>query len=353
MKVFAHYLGNDKNWNLSKDGFQYRWRTILQFGNSWDVIGSVVMKNPGSAKPLQRNLSETELKALAQFDNSDIPWYQFTSDNTMYNIERLFIARYNGKPLDGVIQIFNLFNIRNADLDVAIKSSTIATESILSTLEDDIDAMRQHMCPIYIGWGALGADQRFIDKASKIFQFVRCEMKQNYLFPNFDDNRFYHPQYLVGRGKNRLTSKTILKAFCKNSNRIESNELQVNSNPIPQFSEIIDCVKAVTIESKWYEGKRYEFYPGLQATFDNTTINIRFKSRKDRGFLIENYQSTQEKEIVDVLTKKFGYIGPENVWIGRKEYNVFGNSSSDIASRIKEDFDKIIICLNEKEIILC
>jgi hypothetical protein len=46
MKVFAHYLGNDKNWNLSKDGFQYRWRTILQFGNSWDVIGSVVMKNP-------------------------------------------------------------------------------------------------------------------------------------------------------------------------------------------------------------------------------------------------------------------------------------------------------------------
>ena len=26
MKVFAHYMGNEKDWNLSEDGFQYRWR---------------------------------------------------------------------------------------------------------------------------------------------------------------------------------------------------------------------------------------------------------------------------------------------------------------------------------------
>ncbi len=24
MKVFAHYMGNEKDWNLSEDGFQYR-----------------------------------------------------------------------------------------------------------------------------------------------------------------------------------------------------------------------------------------------------------------------------------------------------------------------------------------
>lgn len=27
----------------------FRWRTLLQYGNSWEVIGSVVMKNPGGA----------------------------------------------------------------------------------------------------------------------------------------------------------------------------------------------------------------------------------------------------------------------------------------------------------------
>lgn len=44
MKVFAHYMGNEKDWNLSEDGFQYRWRTLLKFGDSWNVIGSVIMK---------------------------------------------------------------------------------------------------------------------------------------------------------------------------------------------------------------------------------------------------------------------------------------------------------------------
>lgn len=53
MKVFAHYMGNEKDWNLSEDGFQYRWRTLLKFGDSWNVIGSVIMKNPGSAQPLK------------------------------------------------------------------------------------------------------------------------------------------------------------------------------------------------------------------------------------------------------------------------------------------------------------
>ena len=43
MKVFTHYtkLGS------TSDGI--RWRTILKFGNSWEIKGSVVMKNPGAA----------------------------------------------------------------------------------------------------------------------------------------------------------------------------------------------------------------------------------------------------------------------------------------------------------------
>ena len=45
MKVFAHYYDSDETGN------NYRWRTLLHFGTSWDIIGSVVMKNPGSAEP--------------------------------------------------------------------------------------------------------------------------------------------------------------------------------------------------------------------------------------------------------------------------------------------------------------
>lgn len=29
MKVFAHYMGNEKDWNLSEDGFQYRWGGVI------------------------------------------------------------------------------------------------------------------------------------------------------------------------------------------------------------------------------------------------------------------------------------------------------------------------------------
>ncbi len=37
-------------WHV-ENGYEYRWRTLLQFGHSWKVIGSIYMKNPGSAFP--------------------------------------------------------------------------------------------------------------------------------------------------------------------------------------------------------------------------------------------------------------------------------------------------------------
>ena len=48
MKVYAHYKGKEK----TGDGNSYRWRTLLQFGDSWECIGSVFMKNPGSVHQL-------------------------------------------------------------------------------------------------------------------------------------------------------------------------------------------------------------------------------------------------------------------------------------------------------------
>ncbi|MBO5824912.1 MAG: hypothetical protein J6Q93_08170, partial [Prevotella sp.] len=93
MKVYAHFR--------EKDGVMYRWRTLLQFGNSWQVIGSVVMKNPGSAYPLTPNQPVSDmfiLPELQAIDDSE-PWYEFKPDITMSCITRLFGVQ------SGVIQI--------------------------------------------------------------------------------------------------------------------------------------------------------------------------------------------------------------------------------------------------------
>lgn len=41
MKVYAEYF--------EEDGLLYRRNTLLQFGDSWDLIGSAVLANPGCA----------------------------------------------------------------------------------------------------------------------------------------------------------------------------------------------------------------------------------------------------------------------------------------------------------------
>lgn len=42
MNVYTHY-------RTITPSIGFRWRTLLQFGDGWNIIGSVVMKNPGSA----------------------------------------------------------------------------------------------------------------------------------------------------------------------------------------------------------------------------------------------------------------------------------------------------------------
>ena len=43
MKIYAEFIDDN--------GLLFRTKTLLQYGDSWDLIGSIVMKNPGSAKP--------------------------------------------------------------------------------------------------------------------------------------------------------------------------------------------------------------------------------------------------------------------------------------------------------------
>ena len=206
MKVFAHYFKSDETGN------DYRWRTLLQFGSSWNVIGSVVMKNPGSAAPLKTVEDYDTISHLQSFD-AENTWYAFSADTTMRMIEQMFSAYYQF-PLDGIVQVFNLMNVRDPNLERARIKHQQAILPFSKTIDEDV---RQLVAPIYLGWGNLGQEPDFKEDAERIFQVVKVEENGNYLHKKFEDNLFYHPYYLMGQGKNRPKSQFLLHAFCQNT----------------------------------------------------------------------------------------------------------------------------------------
>ena len=206
MKVFAHYFKSEETGNV------YRWRTLLQFGSSWNVIGSVVMKNPGSAAPLKVVEDCDSISHLQSFDTENA-WYAFSADTTMRMIEQLFSAYYQS-TLDGIVQVFNLMNVRDPNLEQARIKHQQAVLPFSKTTDEDI---RQLVAPVYLGWANLGQEPDFREDAERIFHIVKVEQNGNYLHEKFEDNLFYHPYYLMGQGKNRPKSQFLLHAFCQNT----------------------------------------------------------------------------------------------------------------------------------------
>lgn len=211
MRVFTHYL--------KKDDVEYRWRTILQFGSSWKVCGTIFMKNPGSSKSKEPNPlpidDKSVLEHLRTFDDTEYllsqKWYEFSIDNTMGCVQRLFEAYYNerGESLNGVIQIFNLFNIRDANLGKALdKLKGNVIEDLAFTTAYDINHI---VYPVFIGWGNLWVKPILNERAKDIFNAVK--QKTSYLCSDIIDNNFYHPQYLMGYGRNREKCKEEKQRF--------------------------------------------------------------------------------------------------------------------------------------------
>lgn len=213
MRVFTHFhemdLPNGRTVGV-------RWRTILQFGESWDVIGNVVMKNPGSARVRKGETSSiTDIflnQELHEFDESDTnPWFEFQPDATMHSIKDLFAMHYNmlASDLNGVIQIFNLFYIKNPDLNTAIGDDEDARFEICTR---DLHHLDQHkMKPTYLGWGDLWATKRYTEKAQVMFNLV--QPYNSYLSPDISKNQFIHPLYLMRYGRKLDSCQHIIQAF--------------------------------------------------------------------------------------------------------------------------------------------
>jgi hypothetical protein len=215
MKVFAHYFYDNIN------DVEYRWRTIIQIGDSWDIRGTIFMKNPGSSKSVEPNIKPIKngglLEELRKFDDRrtsvSCEWYEFSVDRTMICVINLFKAYYeaHGEKLNGVIQIFNLFNVRDANLWKAIdKCKDDGLDKLIYTTDDDI---KNIVSPVYIGWGNLWRVPAHKENAQRIFSEVI--KKTSYLCNGIENNKFYHPQYLLNYGKNRKNCIDVLEKFIK------------------------------------------------------------------------------------------------------------------------------------------
>ncbi|MCS0334768.1 hypothetical protein ND981_17725, partial [Vibrio diabolicus] len=217
MRVFAEYYLDD--------GLQFRRNTLLQFGTSWDLIGNIVLANPGSAEPISEvnNTSLCSIEAFygkyrsgEQFVHSN--WQEFSLDPTMVFIEKLFKGEYVGESqnLNGVIQLFNTFNIKNQNLDEAVQQIRTDSKLIFSFGIEKYF----HDCPTYFGFSnAVLNNPKLRIVAEQIFENSSEKVKKPY-DSKFSNNKFYHPMYINKAYKQAHFKKfrdSMLVPFAKNA----------------------------------------------------------------------------------------------------------------------------------------
>lgn len=193
MKVYAEYF--------KENDLTFRTNTILQFGNSWDLIGNIVLANPGSAEPIKSLEEDSKNKINSFYKNyKDVNtfkvenWYEFSPDQTMYRIKKIFNGEYVGekKELNGVIQLFNTFNIKNQYLEEAIQQINVKSDLLFSIGIEKYF----HNKPTYFGFSNDILNNEILKPIAKnIFDNSSSEIKNIYK-QNFDDNKFYHPTYI-------------------------------------------------------------------------------------------------------------------------------------------------------------
>lgn len=226
MNVFAEYI--------LENGIKYRKRTLLQFGDSWNLIGSAVLKNPGSALPIE-GLSENEKSRVQEFVhsgkfNSD-QWYRFQPDQTMRVLSRIFDGGLVGPPneLNGVIQLYNLIDLQDPDiLQVQSKVSKISSSNLKTQGSEIIDSFQGK--PVYLGWFDLWKIiPETKELALEIFNYVKMS-PHCYFDTDFENSKFYHPLY-VNRSYKREWVKPRLNLF------IELLGKQIEPGPLHPLAE--------------------------------------------------------------------------------------------------------------------
>ena len=235
MKAYAEYF--------EEEGLLYRRNTLLLFGDGLDLIGNVVLANPGSAEPVAPASKDT-LDLISSFydeyrKGENIQpenWHEFSPDPTMRFIEKIFNGWYLDKniELNGVVQLFNTFNIKNQNLQEAIAQIGVESDLLFS-----YDIYKYfHDKPTYFGFSneVLGNDvlrnvaMNIFCKSSKVVRSIYND--------DFSKNSFYHPMYInrayghnhFQKYKEEVLSKIVKKRITSHS----FERLSVIGNPPTQ-----------------------------------------------------------------------------------------------------------------------
>lgn len=203
MRIYAEHFV------INKD-VSYRRKTLLRFGDGSNLIGSIVLLNPGSARP-QEKVNDGFVKHFygLNFNEkvNENDWYAFSADPTMIQVEKLFNGYYVGEQLklDGVVQLFNCFYYRNQDLDKALQFDWDN-----AYIFDEYKYLKDK--PIYFGWGNAGKDSYIKSIAKDIFD--KCDRaKANMYNSVFEKNKFYHPRYINMSYLRNDHTKKLVRGF--------------------------------------------------------------------------------------------------------------------------------------------
>jgi len=208
VRVYAEYIPNDN----------IRRKTLLQFGESIDLIGSAVLTNPGSAYPISNIIDDNIIinfynnihKENIEYSKS---WYLFNNDPTMDQLEKVFNGWYinvNHKitKLNGIIQLFNCFYFMNPNRKNAMMQFSNKSKFVFNESHYFLDK------PVYFGWGDLDSNLELKNIAKNIFMKYNCNYTPIYN-NDFYKNSFYHPGYINRAYKTNENLKKHLKDFIK------------------------------------------------------------------------------------------------------------------------------------------
>ena len=191
-------------WYQDSDGNVYRNGTLLHFGNSWQLLGSVILLNPGSTKLLDTKPMDALLSKYLEGFNDHKEYYAYSLDPLMRALIDIFAQKF---PHGGVIRIYNLFNIKNPKSDSAIEAlKKIERNPHLFTPISEVD-FKDALVIVATG-DEVHADprlenqlRRYIEKAPKDNLYTIVKKDKN-LFtiqkakPNEDGLiESYHPSY--------------------------------------------------------------------------------------------------------------------------------------------------------------
>lgn len=203
-KVFARFYTD------TTTGITYRLNTILQFGNSWKIIGSAILLNPGSATSSELPCEE-DLSQLNILTGEKDGWKIVNSDPTIRSwLPKVFNGYFANKyrELNGVILLFNLFNIKEANSSKAQEIFMHANSEYLYTSKSDIDLINKSPI-VFIGWGRLSPELTF--HAKHLFSQLDKKIISHYN-TDFEKNIFYHPRALqLGYKRWKNAKKNISK----------------------------------------------------------------------------------------------------------------------------------------------